>query len=61
VRIEPLEGRLLLHAGHDHPVISSSSGGLSTLVDSADAFSLELSPRLSELDRLVAWVRDAAT
>jgi hypothetical protein len=34
---------------------------LSTLVDSADTFSLELSPRLSELDRLVAWVRDAAT
>ena len=34
---------------------------LSTLVDSADTFSLELSPRLSELDRLVAWVRDGAT
>jgi len=34
---------------------------LSALVDSADTYSLELSPRLSELDRLVAWVRDGAT
>jgi hypothetical protein len=34
---------------------------LSALVDSADTFSLELSPRLSELDRLVAWVRDGVT
>jgi hypothetical protein len=34
VRIEPLEGRLLLHAGHEHPVASSSSSSLSALVDS---------------------------
>jgi hypothetical protein len=33
---------------------------LSSLVESADTFALELSPRLSELDRLVAWVRDGA-
>jgi hypothetical protein len=34
VRIEPLEGRLLLHAGHEHPVVPNPSGGLSTLVAS---------------------------
>jgi hypothetical protein len=34
---------------------------LSSLVDSVDTFSLELSPNLSELDRLVDWVRDGVT
>lgn len=33
---------------------------LTNLVESVETFSLELSPNLSDLDRLVAWIRDGA-